>query len=92
MWARSFQPVVVSWRDAHQGEGYWHALDDVDDEPHVIETCGWLIPTGSGGKTDHVTVAQNVDPNEMVDHVIYIPKEMVVSVVFLERFTTPLSS
>lgn len=92
MWAHDFKPVVVRWRDAHQGEGYWHSLADVDDdEPHVIESCGWMIPTDDGGKSDHVTLAQNVDPAGLVDHVIYIPSEMVVSVVFLEAFTAPLS-
>ena len=73
-------PVIVRWLDAHQGEGYWHTLDDDDDAPHPIQTCGWLIAESDGGKTGHVTVAQNVDPNGMVDHVIYIPAKMVEAV------------
>lgn len=78
------QPVIVEWLDAHQGEGYWHTLDDNDQSPHVIRTCGWLIPEADGGKPGHVTVAQNVDPNAMVDHVIFIPCKMVERIVALE--------
>jgi len=70
-------PVIVRWLDAHQGEGYWHALEDDNDDPHIISTCGWLIAEADGGKKNHVTVAQNLDPNGLVDHVIYIPAGMV---------------
>ncbi len=78
------QPVIVEWLDAHQGEGYWHTLSDNEMEPHVIRTCGWLISEADGGKPGHVTVAQNVDPNEMVDHVIFIPIKMVERIIGLE--------
>lgn len=78
------QAVIVEWLDAHQGEGYWHALEDNDGSPHVIRTCGWLIAEADGGKPGHVTVAQNVDPNEMVDHVIFIPIKMVERIIGLE--------
>ena len=88
--ADPFQPVLVRWLDAHAGEGYWHSLDDCEEGDHVVATCGWLIPDNEGGKPGHVTVAQNVDPNELVDHVIYIPSKMVVGLTFLEAFTPPL--
>lgn len=78
------QPVIVSWLDAHQGEGYWHSLEDDDKEPHVIQSAGFLIAETDGGKPGHVTLAQNVDPNGLVDHVIFIPVKMVERIVALE--------
>ena len=80
------QPVIVYWLDAHQGEGYWHSLDDDDKEPHVIKSAGFLIPETDGGKPGHVTLAQNVDPNDLVDHVIYIPVKMVERILGLRPF------
>lgn len=88
--ADPFQPVLVRWLDAHAGEGYWHSLDDCEEGDHVVATCGWLIPDNEGGKPGHVTVAQNVDPQELVDHVIYIPQAMVQSLTFLQPFSRAL--
>ena len=88
--ADPFQPVLVRWMDAHAGEGSWHSLDEHEGGDHVVATVGWLIPENEGGKLGHVTVAQNVDPNELVDHVIYIPQLMVQALTFLQPFTKGL--
>ena len=79
-------PVIVHWWDAHQGEGYWHSLEDDDKEPHIIQSCGFLIPETEGGKPGHVTLAQNIDPNQLVDHVIFIPAKMVERIIGLRPF------
>jgi len=84
----AFQPVLVKWTDAHSGEQTWHELDDAD--PYVIESCGFLIPENEGGKPAHVTIVQNITPDEEVDHVLYIPSGMVQSLVFLTPFTPEL--
>lgn len=81
----AFQPVFVKWHDAHAGEDTWHQLDD--DDPYMIESCGFLIPDNEGGKSGHVTLVQNITPDEDVDHVIYIPSAMVQSITFLTAFT-----
>ena len=88
--ADPFQMILVRWADAHAGEGSWHQLENDEAEEHIVSTCGWLIPDTEGGKPGHVTVAQNVDPQELVDHVIYIPKDMVRSLTFLEAFSKPM--
>jgi len=46
-----YQTVVLFWRDAHAGEGQWHTLDAEDQEPHIIMSCGWLVPEIDGGKS-----------------------------------------
>lgn len=85
--ADPFQPVIVKWADAHAGEGSWHTLDENEQDEHIVSTCGWLIPEHEGGKPGHVTVAQNVDPQELVDHVLFIPGGMVRTITYLQPFT-----
>lgn len=85
-----YQTVVLFWRDAHAGEGQWHTLDAEDQEPHIIMTCGWLVPEIDGGKKDHVTIVQSVSPDGFADHTLYVPSRMVESVQFLQPFSAPL--
>lgn len=83
-----FQPVIVKWMDAHSGETTWHELED--NEPYIIDTCGFLVPENEGGKPGHVTVVQSITPDEQMDHVLYIPQAMVEKLVFLAPFTPDL--
>jgi hypothetical protein len=85
-----YQTVVLFWRDAHAGEGQWHTLDAEDQEPHIIMSCGWLVPEIDGGKKDHVTLVQSVSPDGFADHTLYVPSGMVESVQFLQPFSAPL--
>lgn len=73
--------VCVRWADAHAGVGHWHELEEVaeGDEEYIVESVGWLIPVDKGGKHLHVTLAQSVTPDDMVDHILHIPKGMVRS-------------
>ena len=84
-----FPMVLIVWHDAHSGEGHWHSLDENDQEPHIVETCGFLVGEVDGGKVNHVTVVQSVSPDLFADHTIYIPLKMVESLTFLQRFTAP---
>ena len=71
--------VLVRWADAHSGIGHWHELEETaeDDTEYLVQSVGWLIPTDKGGKQGHVTLAQSLTPDDMVDHILHIPKGMV---------------
>ena len=70
--------VVVVWADAHADVEQWTPLEDLDrDGEYLVKSCGWLIPVDLGGKADHVTIAQSLTPDDMVDHVLHIPVSMV---------------
>ncbi len=84
------QFVLIVWADAHAGEGHWDTLDPEDKEEHLVQTVGMLISENDGGKPNHSTIAQSKSPDGFYDHVIHIPRGMVRSVVFLQRFTKPL--
>ena len=71
--------VLVRWADAHSGIGHWHELETTgeDDAEYLVQSVGWLIPADKGGKHGHVTLAQSLTPDDMVDHILHIPKGMV---------------
>lgn len=83
--------VLLKWADAHQGEGHWATLEEQETGEHIIETCGFIISEGDGGKAGHVTIAQSHSPDDFYDHIIYIPSGMVRSMTFLKAFTTDLT-
>jgi hypothetical protein len=68
--------VVVVWHDAHDEADGWMHVDDIDDEPCVVETIGWLLPACKDG---HVVVAQSMTSDDMINNVIAIPCGMVRS-------------
>ena len=35
--------VIVAWHDAH-AETTWCRLDEIDPDPYVVHTVGWLLP------------------------------------------------
>jgi hypothetical protein len=35
--------VYVKWHDAHAVAPSWVALDDIVDEPAIVESVGWLV-------------------------------------------------
>lgn len=66
------KPCVVEWFDAFADADNWIARDDLDSEPRLIQTCGWLLPPTI---KKHYSVALCYDPE--IDHVgsvIHIPK------------------
>lgn len=75
MMMNDLQLVRVTWIDAHAVTVTWHPVDELDDEPCVVQSVGFLLPDV---KTDHVTLAQSlIEANDEVDHVLSIPVGMV---------------
>lgn len=70
-----YKLVKVTWLDAHAVTTGWEAIEELDDEPCVVESVGFLIPDVKKG---HVTIAQSIiADNEECDHVLSIPSKMV---------------
>ena len=68
----------VEWADAHAGPEQWTQLADMDDDgEYIVNSVGYLLPTGDGGKDGHVTLVQSITPNDDVDHTLHIPVAMV---------------
>jgi hypothetical protein len=72
----SYEMVQVVWHDAH-AVNEWQSTSDISQEPCVISTVGFLIPSA---KPNHVVVAQSIDPDGNLDGVLSIPEGMVVKV------------
>ncbi len=89
----NFQPVLVTWIDAHAYEGgswvYPHDIEDTGD--YVVKTIGWLLPAGEGGFSNHASVAQSWGADDAIDHIINIPNGMVRSIQFLEPFSKEIT-
>ena len=67
--------AIVSWHDAH-AESEWQDLDNLDQDPYLVKTAGWIIPDA---KPNHVVVVQSIGADESCDGVLCIPVAMVVS-------------
>ena len=65
--------VYVKWHDAHAVAPSWFAIDDIVDEPAVVESVGWLVSNAIAG---HIVLAQSVLGDEG-DHILAIPVGMV---------------
>jgi len=73
--------VLVVWHDAHAiNEGGWCEETDIDDEPCVVESLGWLL---ADRKRGHVVLAQSITNDGNLDSVLAIPVGMVQKVVVL---------
>ena len=69
--------VVMTWHDAHAVcDGGWCELDDITDEPCVVETIGWLLADVMKG---HVVVVQSITNDDRLDSVLSVPVGMVRS-------------
>ena len=71
--SRTRSVVYVKWHDAHSVAPSWFALDDIVDEPAIVESVGWLVPDSISG---HIVLAQSVLGDEG-DHILAIPVGMV---------------
>jgi len=69
--------VIVTWTDAHAATETWTALDNIDQDPCMVVSCGFLLAVEQGGKPDHVTIYQSKTDNDDVDGVLCIPVAMV---------------
>ena len=68
--------VLVTWHDAHSGAESWINIKDLDSEPAVVESVGFLLNEDNGGKPHHLTLFQS-RMEDSVDHVLHIPVGMV---------------
>lgn len=81
-------PVLVVWRDAHADQvatGWVTVAELTDDAPFMVRTVGWLLQVdGNPCKPGHVSVAQSLsqfaDDDALIDSVVHVPVENVVSV------------
>jgi hypothetical protein len=73
------QMVRVTWHDAHSAS-HWQEVRDIDADPYVVETVGWLLP---GTKPDHVVIAQSVGSDDSIDGIVSIPVGVVVALKLL---------
>jgi len=76
--------VVVMWKDAHADCQGWSEMEEIDDEPYLVRSVGFLLTKGRGKKKGHVSIAQSISEDKMIDSVLHIPKRMVVSLAVLE--------
>ena len=72
--------VKIIWNDAHSVSHSWMSIDDIEDEPWVVETVGWILPEV---KKNHLVVAQSHISHESYDNIIAIPIAMVASCIIL---------
>lgn len=75
--------AVVVWHDAHADQhGSWMSEDDFNDNPYIVSSCGFIL---EGAKKNHVTVAQSLSNEGLIDNVLHIPQDMVVSITRLKH-------
>ena len=67
--------VLVIWHDAHSVADSWIDVADIDVEPAVVESVGFLLPEA---KPKHIVLAQSLTGDEC-DHILAVPVEMVRS-------------
>lgn len=70
--------IYLTWKDAHSGTTTWTQPRDIDSEPCIVKTSGFLLSEAEGGKEGHITVFQSVTPDGDIDHVLHIPVGMVI--------------
>ena len=67
--------VLGVWHDAHSVADTWIDVADIDVEPAVVESVGFLLPDA---KPKHIVLAQSLTGDEC-DHILAVPVEMVRS-------------
>ena len=70
-----YTAVIIEWHDAHAYSEHWISIEEVEEEPCLVKTVGWLLPDAKPG---HVVVAQSYSSYEGIDCVLCIPVAMVV--------------
>ena len=68
--------VLVTWHDAHSGAESWINIKELDSDPAVVESVGFLLNEDNGGKPNHITLFQS-RIGDSIDHVLHIPVGMV---------------
>lgn len=66
--------VLVVWHDAFALTNSWIEVSDIDDEPCITHSVGFLIPDA---KKDYVVLCQSFNSEDTIDSVLAIPNAMV---------------
>jgi len=78
--------AIITWHDCHSDQPGWLMIGELEQEPTVVHTVGWLVPTEQGGCPDHVTLYQTrIEGTDQVDSVVHIPVSMVQHVKLINR-------
>jgi hypothetical protein len=73
--------AIVSWTDTFSDHSGWTYIEELTQEPCIVHSVGWLIPTAEGGNPNHVSLYQSrIEDSDQVDSVLHIPVGMVVNV------------
>jgi len=73
--ASKYPIVRISWHDAFALNSSWMVISDIDDEPCLVESVGFLL---ADAKKGHVVISQSWNSEEGIDSVLAIPVAMVV--------------
>ena len=71
--------VLVIWHDAHSVSTGWMQTSDIEPDPAVVHSVGWLLPDT---KPNHMVIAQSYI-DESSDHILAIPLKMVEQIKIL---------
>lgn len=74
----NWKAVLVVWEDAHSAVQQWTDPQTIEDEPAIIHSVGFIL---EGLKAGHVSIAQSLDEEGMVDSVLCVPSAMVIRIV-----------
>ena len=78
---------MLTWMDAHAATSTWTPLDDIDQDPCMVVSCGFMLSVEQGGKPDHVTIYQSKTDSDDVDGVLCVPVAMVKNVKVFPKST-----
>lgn len=67
--------AMVEWRDAYSYNEQWKAVDEIDQEPIIVQSVGFLMPEAKEG---YVVIAQSDDGEGELDGFLFIPSGMVI--------------
>jgi hypothetical protein len=79
--------VVLTWMDAHAATQAWTPIEDIDQDPCMVVSCGFMLSVEQGGKPDHVTIYQSKTDSDDVDGVLCVPVAMVKNVKVFPKST-----
>lgn len=69
--------VQVVWHDAHDCSETWMPKEDIDKDPYIVTSVGFLI---EGSKPAHIVIAQSNSCDGSLDNVLAIPIGMVQAI------------
>lgn len=68
--------VAVEWRDAYSYTEEWATVEEIDKEPVIVQSIGFLLADAKDG---YVVIAQSDDGQGQLDGFLFIPCGMVLN-------------